>query len=304
MPAELWVLLRVARVSSGLSLLLGVAAHRAAAALGLVRAGAGGGLVVPIVLGVDDHDPACFPKPPGSKRYRQRLAGRAKRLPPRLDRLPPAGLPAPSEPEVAGGAAGWEHVRISGAVRAVPGVRRYRFERCELRGVTLPESCRELQVADCMVTTLDVANASLQSFEASGTSFTSCRFLGATIAGTIDRSVFTDCQLTMASLRMCRLSDVDFRGCAMREVDFYGAALRSVLFQSCDLTAATLSRASLAGCAMRDCRLDDLRGVEALGGVGIPYADLISLLPELARAAGIEIEVDGHDGTVSPSTSP
>ena len=44
---------------------------------------------------------------------------------------------------------------------------------------------------------------------------------------------------------------------------------------------------------MRDCRLDDLRGVEALSGVGIPYADLIALLPPLARAAGIEIEVDG-----------
>ena len=94
------------------------------------------------------------------------------------------------------------------------------------------------------------------------------------------------------ALRMCRLADVDFHDCAMREVDLYGAVLRSVLFQACDLTAATLSRASFAGCAMRDCRLDDLRGVEALGGVGIPYADLLALLPQLARAAGIDIEDD------------
>ena len=220
------------------------------------------------------------------------MPGRAKRQPPRLDRLPPAGLPAASEPEVSGDTAGWEHVRVAGAVAAVPGVRRYRFEQCELRGVSLPESCRELQIVDCAVATLDLANASLQALEAAGSSFAGCRFLGAAIAGTIDRCVFTDCQLAMASLRMCRLADVDFHECAMREVDLYGAVLRSVLFQSCDLTAATLSRASFAGGAMRDCRLDDLRGVEALSGVGIPYADLIALLPQLARAAGIDVELD------------
>jgi hypothetical protein len=43
---------------------------------------------------------------------------------------------------------------------------------------------------------------------------------------------------------------------------------------------------------MRDCRLDDLLGVEALTGVGIPHADLVGLLPQLARAAGIDVEVD------------
>jgi hypothetical protein len=43
---------------------------------------------------------------------------------------------------------------------------------------------------------------------------------------------------------------------------------------------------------MRACRLDDIRGVEALTGVRIPYADLVSLLPQLALAAGIEIELD------------
>jgi uncharacterized protein YjbI with pentapeptide repeats len=222
------------------------------------------------------------------------LAGRANRQPPRLDRLPPAGLPAAAEPEVAGDVAGWEHVRVTGAVEALPGVRRYRFEQCELRGVSLPEGCRELQIVDCTVGTLDLANAELQALEASGASFAGCRFLGATIAGTIERCVFTDCQLAMSSLRMCRLADVDFHECAMREIDLYGAVLRSVLFQSCDLTAATLSHASFAGCTLRDCRLDDLRGVEALGGVRIPYADLIALLPQLARAAGIEIEVDGR----------
>ena len=221
------------------------------------------------------------------------MAGRAKRQPPRLDRLPPAGLPAASAPEVTGDVAGWEEVRVSGAVAAVPGVRRYRFEQCELRGVSLPESCRELQIVDCVVGTLDLANATLQSLEVAGSSFAGCRFLGATIAGTIDRSVFTDCQLAMAALRMCRLADVDFHDCAMREIDLYGAVLRSVLFQSCDLTAATLSHASFAGCAMRDCRLDELRGVEALSGVGIPYADLIGLLPQLAQTAGIDIEHDG-----------
>ena len=45
---------------------------------------------------------------------------------------------------------------------------------------------------------------------------------------------------------------------------------------------------------MRDCRLDELRGVEALSGVGIPYADLVGLLPQLAQAAGIDVEHDGR----------
>ncbi len=220
------------------------------------------------------------------------MAGRAKRHPPRLDRLPPAGLPAASEPGVTGDTATWEHVRVAGTVAPVPGVRRYRFEQCQLRGVSLPDSCRELQLSDCLVGTLDLANVTLQSLEVSGSSFTGCRFLGATLAGSIERSVLTDCQLAMATLRMCRIADVDFHDCAMREIDLYGAVLRSVLFQSCDLTAATLSRAEFAACAMRDCRLDDLRGVEALSGVRIPFADLVSLLPQLARAAGIEVELD------------
>jgi uncharacterized protein YjbI with pentapeptide repeats len=220
------------------------------------------------------------------------MARSAPRQPPRLDRLPPAGLPAADRPEVARGTAGWELVRVAGTVAEVPGVRRLRFEQCELRGVSLPAGCRELQLVDCVVGGLDLANATLEAFEVSGSSFTSCRFLGATLAGTVERSILTDCQLAMATLRMCRLSDVDFHDCAMREIDLYESVLRSVLFQSCDLTGATLSKASFASSAMRDCRLEEIRGVEALSGVRIPYADLVSLLPQLARAAGIEIELD------------
>jgi uncharacterized protein YjbI with pentapeptide repeats len=224
--------------------------------------------------------------------YGHGVARSAERKPPRLDRLPPAGLPAAGGPEVARDTAGWEHVHVTGAVADVPGVQRLRFEQCELRGVSLPAGCRELQLVDCVVAGLDLANATLAAFEVSGCSLRSCRFLGATLAGAIERSILMDCQLAMATLRMCRLGDVDFHDCAMREIDLYESVFRSVLFQSCDLTGATLSRASFAACAMRACRLDDIRGVEALTGVRIPYADLVSLLPQLALAAGIEIELD------------
>jgi uncharacterized protein YjbI with pentapeptide repeats len=220
------------------------------------------------------------------------LAGPPKRQPPRLDRLPPANLPAASAPSVTGDVAAWEEVRVTGAVDEVPGAREFRFERCELRGVSLPVSCRELRLIDCVVGTLDLANASLQSFDVSGCSFTGCRLLGATFAGALDRSILTDCQLTMSTLRMCRLSDVEFHDCAMGEIDLYESVFRSVLFESCDLTGATLSRSSFTGCEMRDCRLDDLRGVEALGGVRIAFADLLAILPQLASAVGIEIEFD------------
>ena len=194
---------------------------------------------------------------------------------------------------------------MTGSVEDVPaGIRRFRFEQCELRGVSLPATCHELQLVDCVVGTLDLANVTLAAFEVSGTSFAGCRFLGATLAGTIERSVLTDCQLAMSTLRMCRVTDVEFHDCAMREIDLYGSVFRSVLLRSCDLEAATLSRASFAACEMDDCRLAGVRGVEALSGVRIAFSDLVAIVPELAQALGIEVTFGTAESAASRSTSP
>ena len=236
--------------------------------------------------------------------YRRGVAGPPQRRPPRLDRLPPAGLPAAAGPDVTGDVATWGHVRMAGPVLDVPpAVRRLRFEQCELRGVTLPAGCRELQLVDCVVGTLDLANRQLAAFEATGTSFSACRFLGATIAGSIDRSILTDCQLAMSTLRMCRVTDVEFHDCPMREVDLYASVFRSVLFRSCDLEAATLAHATFTACEMDDCRLGGVRGVDALRGVRIGFSDLVAIVPELAQALGIEVTF-GTAEPASRSTSP
>jgi hypothetical protein len=228
--------------------------------------------------------------------YRGGVAGPPQRRRPRLDRLPPPGLPAAGGPDVTGDVATWGHVRMTGPVLDTPpAVRRLRFDQCELRGVTLPAGCHELQLVDCVVGTLDLANRELAAFEATGTSFSGCRFLGATIAGTIDRSILTDCQLAMSTLRMCRVTDVEFHACSMREVDLYASVFRSVLFRSCDLEAATLAQATFANCEMDDCRLDGLRGVEALCGVRIGFSDLVAIVPELAQALGIDVTFGSAD---------
>jgi len=51
----------------------------------------------------------------------------------------------------------------------------------------------------------------------------------------------------------------------------------------------------MAGCVLRDCVLDGIRGIEALRGAAMPWPDLVAAAGELAAALGIAVlEEDGE----------
>jgi uncharacterized protein YjbI with pentapeptide repeats len=101
--------------------------------------------------------------------------------------------------------------------------------------------------------------------------------------------VFAECRLDLAGLRMAKLERVVFRDCRMAECDFYEASLSDVLFDQCELREATLSGVKLERVELRRCDLAGLRGVEALRGARMPWADVLENGPLFAAALGFEI---------------
>jgi uncharacterized protein YjbI with pentapeptide repeats len=113
---------------------------------------------------------------------------------------------------------------------------------------------------------------------------------GAELSGSALTDVtFADCLLDLAGLRMTKLERVAFEGSRMNDCDLYEASLTDVLFDGCDLRQATLSSSKLTRVEIRGCKLDGLRGTEALRGVRLPWADVIHNAGLLAGALGIDV---------------
>ena len=203
-------------------------------------------------------------------------------LPVRRGPLPPGG-----PPEIAGGVAKWEGVRIEGTPAEVVAVGSAAFFDCDLDGLSLAGERVELRLVDCTATALDLANAELPGLELTCSSIRDSRLVGAALGGTFRDVVLSGCVLDLASLRMCKLARCVFRECSLREVGLYAAELESVLFDGCDLTAADLSGATFAVSELQRCELQGIRGIEALRGARIPLAELLPITPLLAEALGI-----------------
>jgi uncharacterized protein YjbI with pentapeptide repeats len=75
----------------------------------------------------------------------------------------------------------------------------------------------------------------------------------------------------------------------MSECDLYEASLTDVVFDNCELREATLSGAQLKRVELRGCDLAGLRGVEALRGARMPWADAVENAPLFAAALGLEL---------------
>lgn len=203
-------------------------------------------------------------------------------LPVRLGSLPLAG-----PPEIAGGVAKWEGVRVEGTPAEVVAGGSAAFFDCDLDGLSLAGERVELRLVDCTATALDLANAELPGLELTCSSIRDSRLVGAALGGTFRDVVLSGCVLDLASLRMCKLARCVFRECSLREVGLYAAELESVLFEGCDLTAADLSGATFAVSELQGCELQGIRGIEALRGARIPLAELLPITPLLAEALGI-----------------
>jgi uncharacterized protein YjbI with pentapeptide repeats len=196
-------------------------------------------------------------------------------------------LPLAGPPEIAGGVAKWEGVRVEGTPAEVVATGSAAFFDCDLDGLSLAGERVELRLVDCTATALDFANAELPGLELTCSSLRDSRLVGAALGGVFRDVVVRDCVLDLASLRMCKLSRCEFRECSLAEAGLYAADLESVLFEGCDLTAADLSGATFAQCELQRCGMQGIRGLEALRGARIPLADLLPITPLLADALGI-----------------
>jgi uncharacterized protein YjbI with pentapeptide repeats len=196
-------------------------------------------------------------------------------------------LPLAGPPEIAGGVAKWEGVRVEGTPPEVVATGSAAFFDCDLDGLSLAGERIELRLVDCTATALDLANAELPGLELTCSSLRDSRLVGAALGGVLRDVVFSDCLLDLVSLRLCKLSRSEFRGCSLVEAALSAADLESVLFDACDLTAADVSGATFARCELLRCTMQDLRGIEALRGARIPLGDLLPITPLLADALGI-----------------
>jgi uncharacterized protein YjbI with pentapeptide repeats len=196
-------------------------------------------------------------------------------------------LPLAGPPEIVGGVAKWEGVRVEGTPAEVIATGSAAFFDCDLDGLSLAGERIELRLVDCTATALDFANAELPGLEVTCSTLRDSRLVGAALGGAFRDVVVRDCLLDLVSLRMCKLSRCEFRDCSLAEAGLYAAELESVLFDGCDLTAAELSGATFALCELQRCGLQGIRGIEALRGARIPLAELLPITPLLADALGI-----------------
>ena len=145
-------------------------------------------------------------------------------------------------------------------------------------------------MADAVLGDRDWANRQARGLIARRVELHRCRLTGVELAeATLTDVVFVECRLDLAGLRMAKLERVAFRDCRMTECDFYEASLTDVLFEHCELREATLSGVTLKRVELRRCDLAGLRGVEALRGARMPWADVLENGPLFAAALGLEI---------------
>jgi uncharacterized protein YjbI with pentapeptide repeats len=103
---------------------------------------------------------------------------------------------------------------------------------------------------------------------------------------------FEECRADFTSFNGGRLEDVRFSDCLLRDADFGRARMIRVRFDRCDLSEVDFTGADFSRCEMRGCTLDGAKGIEALRGVAMPYADVIGAAATLAAALGITVLSD------------
>jgi uncharacterized protein YjbI with pentapeptide repeats len=145
-------------------------------------------------------------------------------------------------------------------------------------------------LADVVVGDLDWANRLARGLTIRRAEIRRCRLTGAELAEAALADVtFDECRVDLVGLRFARLERVVFQDCRMSECDLYEASLTDVLFENCELREATLSGAQLERVELRGCDLTGVRGIEALRGARMPWADAVQNAPLFAVALGIEL---------------
>jgi uncharacterized protein YjbI with pentapeptide repeats len=211
-------------------------------------------------------------------------------------RIDPPDLPEDLEPVDRLGELGLDCALLSGA--SLAGVRLValsidasRLERVDLTGAKLPNlGVRDAELIEC-----DLANADLRGATMRRTVVRNGRLTGVNWSDGVGEDVVLDgCRADLAALGGSRLERVRFERCRLSQADLSGARLKTVVFEDCDLREADLSGARFDGVELRGCRLDGLRGADALRGVAMPWSDVLDAAGVFAAACGVKILADGQ----------
>lgn len=213
------------------------------------------------------------------------MAGDAFIDPPDLPDLEPAALPPAGEAvELAG-------VLVDPPDGAVVAGERIRIRQSELRRVTIAGPVSTLSVHDGVLRDCDLSNVAARGASVRRVECHGCRLVGLDVseAGVQDLRVAGG-TAALAAFSFAGLRRVLFDQVNLTEASFLEARLEAVTFVDCELAGADFRGARLRDCVIRGSSLDGIVGVESLGGVRMPWADLIGSTAALARALGISVE--------------
>lgn len=169
------------------------------------------------------------------------------------------------------------------------------FTDCKITGARIKgDALMASHWKNCLFRDCIFAMADLREVE-----FTNCGFYNSTeVSGsqfqhcTLNRAVFTDCDLTLSKFKGCEAYDIAFTDCQMRGTNFEGTSfamamgrqhLNAAKFQDCRLTDALLDKLNLASCQFIDC---DMTGIALTGTrlVNATIKDCAFVAPEMIGA--------------------
>ena len=149
------------------------------------------------------------------------------------------------------------------------------------------------ELVDLALTSCDVIGVLAQKSRLERVTITQSRLRGTTWAGGVVRDLTLE-QVTGedVSFRFSILRAVTFRDCHLPGVDFTNVEFDNVRFERCVLQRAVFDHAKVKSLRIEQCDLAGATGVLALRGASMPFDDVLSLAPSLAREIGITIEAD------------
>jgi uncharacterized protein YjbI with pentapeptide repeats len=206
-------------------------------------------------------------------------------------RIDPPDLPPALEPATALGPDGLEAALLEDADASGLVAPALRIDASCLVRVALSRArLAGLDVRDSELRGCDLANADLRGAVLRRTRVHAGRLTGLTWTdGEAADVTLEDCRADLAALAGSRLERVRFSSCSLAQADLQGARLKTVLFEDCDLTAADVSGCRFDGVELRGCRIEGLRGVEALRGVAMPWGDVLQHAAVFAGACGVRV---------------
>lgn len=188
----------------------------------------------------------------------------------------------------------FEGVELNGIAEAGEiQARNVTIEDARITGSLGGAKLRDLHLHDALIDGADLANVDLTDAHLNRLTISDARLTGANLTkATLQDVTLTGCRLDFAILAAARIDRVVFRDCVITEATLEQAQLRDVRFEGCDLTRSSLGQSTHTRVEMHGCRLAEVRTLQDLRGVAMPYPDLVDQAVNLAGALGIRVASD------------